>query len=559
MAAVHRGLSLGFVAVLAASSCSVTDRLGVAPTSHAAGPDRPAPAGAGEALAAVVVPAALNIARHTREPSHVGSVPEAELTPPGRSPNGAEPALGAADTVDGTPGAREIAELQAYSRPVAHVDPDRALVSTAKVTQIHRRPSFQSPRIGHLRAGAVVRRSAEPAGHEGCKEGFYEIVPEGFVCVGRAASLDPDHQLARAVSRRADRAKGLPYPYAISPLPGAPFYMRIPTREEQAVAEPDLSWQLAHPNGAGFGDFELDEVPWFLQDGQSGINVRGLRHPKEHLFTQRAIPNSGYSFLSLFEANGRKWGLTADMVLLPLDRLRAVEPSRFHGLPLSEETPLPVVFVRAKGQALYSGDPKRAGLKFERMLEFRQSVPITGESIRIGNRKYLETRDGHWIVDEHLVRIDPMKVVPRWAKPGRTWMDVSLLKQALVAYEGTTPVFVTLISSGIDGISDPEETHATIQGRFLIHTKHVSITMSSDEVGEEFDLRDVPYVQYFTQGYALHAAYWHDAFGTPRSHGCINLSPLDARWLFGWTDPPVPSAWHGAMSLRDGTLVSIHP
>ncbi|HEX7672087.1 MAG TPA: L,D-transpeptidase, partial [Polyangiaceae bacterium] len=72
------------------------------------------------------------------------------------------------------------------------------------------------------------------------------------------------------------------------------------------------------------------------------------------------------------------------------------------------------------------------------------------------------------------------------------------------------------------------------------------------------DLRDVPYVQYFKEGYALHAAYWHDAFGTPRSHGCVNLSPLDARWLFSWTEPSVPSAWHGAMS-NHGTLVSIHP
>jgi lipoprotein-anchoring transpeptidase ErfK/SrfK len=77
-------------------------------------------------------------------------------------------------------------------------------------------------------------------------------------------------------------------------------------------------------------------------------------------------------------------------------------------------------------------------------------------------------------------------------------------------------------------------------------------------VGDEFDLRDVPYVQYFKEGYALHAAYWHDGFGTPRSHGCVNLSPLDARWLFSWTEPSVPSAWHGAMSGH-GTLISIHP
>ncbi len=80
--------------------------------------------------------------------------------------------------------------------------------------------------------------------------------------------------------------------------------------------------------------------------------------------------------------------------------------------------------------------------------------------------------------------------------------------------------------------------------------------MDNDEVGDEFDLRDVPYVQYFKDGYALHAAYWHDGFGTAHSHGCVNLAPLDARFLFAWTEPPVPMAWHGAMSTH-GTLVSI--
>jgi lipoprotein-anchoring transpeptidase ErfK/SrfK len=82
--------------------------------------------------------------------------------------------------------------------------------------------------------------------------------------------------------------------------------------------------------------------------------------------------------------------------------------------------------------------------------------------------------------------------------------------------------------------------------------------MNGDELGDEFDLRDVPYVEFFTQGYAFHAAYWHDAFGTARSHGCVNLSPLDARWLFHFTEPAVPQGWHGAFS-RDGTLVSITP
>jgi lipoprotein-anchoring transpeptidase ErfK/SrfK len=55
----------------------------------------------------------------------------------------------------------------------------------------------------------------------------------------------------------------------------------------------------------------------------------------------------------------------------------------------------------------------------------------------------------------------------------------------------------------------------------------------------------VPYVQYFHEGYALHSAYWHDHFGVARSHGCINLAPIDAQRVFGFTDPPVPEGWHG--------------
>ncbi|MCC6526938.1 MAG: L,D-transpeptidase, partial [Polyangiaceae bacterium] len=52
---------------------------------------------------------------------------------------------------------------------------------------------------------------------------------------------------------------------------------------------------------------------------------------------------------------------------------------------------------------------------------------------------------------------------------------------------------------------------------------------------------------------------WHDDFGRARSHGCVNLAPIDAAWLFGWTTPGVPEGWHAAMSLKGGTIVYIHP
>jgi hypothetical protein len=70
----------------------------------------------------------------------------------------------------------------------------------------------------------------------------------------------------------------------------------------------------------------------------------------------------------------------------------------------------------------------------------------------------------------------------------------------------------------------------------------------------------VPWVEYFEGGYALHAAYWHDDFGRPRSHGCVNLSPIDARRIFFWTDPPLPDAWHAVKSgatMGQGTWVRV--
>ena len=59
-------------------------------------------------------------------------------------------------------------------------------------------------------------------------------------------------------------------------------------------------------------------------------------------------------------------------------------------------------------------------------------------------------------------------------------------------------------------------------------------------------------------GFALHGTHWHDEFGKVRSHGCVNLSPLDAAWLFEWTDPVVPPGWHSVLNKDRGTVVIIH-
>jgi lipoprotein-anchoring transpeptidase ErfK/SrfK len=119
-----------------------------------------------------------------------------------------------------------------------------------------------------------------------------------------------------------------------------------------------------------------------------------------------------------------------------------------------------------------------------------------------------------------------------------------------------------LVSSGRDGLGEPGKTLSTPTGTYRIYQKHVTTTMDSDVADHEFELRDVPWVMYFKGSYALHGAYWHDDFGRVRSHGCINMSPIDARYTFEWSTPEVPEHWHAAYAsepLGEGTLISIHP
>lgn len=146
---------------------------------------------------------------------------------------------------------------------------------------------------------------------------------------------------------------------------------------------------------------------------------------------------------------------------------------------------------------------------------------------------------------------------PAAAGPRERWLDVDLASQTLVAYEGDEPVFATLVSTGIGRPGSPFDTPT---GVFRILSKHALVRMDNlEHTGVEPYAYDVPLTQYFTQGKALHAAPWHDQLGRPRSHGCVNLSPADARWLFAFTSPAVPAGVDevdGSPS-HPGTLVRI--
>lgn len=129
------------------------------------------------------------------------------------------------------------------------------------------------------------------------------------------------------------------------------------------------------------------------------------------------------------------------------------------------------------------------------------------------------------------------------------WIDVDLTHQWLTAYEGSTPVFQAVVSTGLPNTP-------TVVGQFRIYWK----LSATDMIGPGYNLPGVPYTMYFYRGYALHGTYWHNNFGQPMSHGCVNLRTEDAQWLFNWADPPLPSGNRFVKSsdANPGTLVVVH-
>ena len=114
-------------------------------------------------------------------------------------------------------------------------------------------------------------------------------------------------------------------------------------------------------------------------------------------------------------------------------------------------------------------------------------------------------------------------------KLGPKWIQVDLSTQMMVAYEGTTPVFSSRMSSGLPRTP-------TVLGTYRVYLKYRLQTMRGGTRGiDYYEVPDVPDVMYFFEGYALHGTYWHNNFGNPMSHGCVNLPLAAAKWMYEWT------------------------
>jgi hypothetical protein len=418
-------------------------------------------------------------------------------------------------------------------------------------------------RYGYLRAGAVVDVRGPPIRNEGCDGGWYRVNPRGFLCLGLGATLDVNHPVAVAAKTRAVRGAGLPYLYALSRDKSPLLYFRLPTQTEmneseaENVADRAMVFRQRAQGETLSALLALGEVPPFLSDGQKLSKPHGVKLPLRYLYhAGKADPDSGFAFSRTFTWHERVFGLTTELDLIALDRTDVVVPSRFQGVALEEGEELPVGFVWPQATLRYEEQPTGQLLPTSELAR-REAVKLSGEE-RTGG--VMRAREGFWVPKAALRMIPKRSSFPSFATGDRKWVDVSIKEQSLVAYVGRRAVYATLVSTGRSGMADPEKTDATARGTFMIHQKEVSSTMDGEEDrADSFSLHDVPFVQYFHKGYALHGTYWHDDFGKPRSHGCVNLAPVDAAWLFEWTDPSVPQDWHGVLNKERGTVVYVRP
>jgi len=446
-----------------------------------------------------------------------------------------------------------------------------------EVVAIYDQPDLSSDKLGYLRIGTrfMVTPKIDDAG-EGCKKGFHGLPMGGYVCANKGWVVDAERPPFMPHAPPKPRLEDAhPYDYGYVRRWNSPMWWRVPSADELKAAELQRGLREAERTGApppsandggdgadgGDGGDGGD-----AGDGSSGGAVvdEPAADPGPDLATMKLPLSPGSPwlergfFLSLGEKireGSRSYRRTARGAFVEANALSRYDAKDYKGIALDDEVAFPVAFVKSKKSKLLELNEEDK-LKVVKALERRDFVDVNEET-EIGGKAYMITAEGKLVRKDHLM-IPELQPLPAGVEPWERWIDVSLSTQMLVAYEGTRPVYVTLVSTGKKG--SKEEPFDTPTGRWRIYSKHISSTMDGNTASDgSYSIQDVPWTMFFYGSYALHGAFWHKSFGRVRSHGCVNLGPSDARWLFFWTAPFLPDGWHGVHATDEspGTTVIV--
>lgn len=418
-------------------------------------------------------------------------------------------------------------------------------------------PTAEVQWIGFLwTGGSVALRSDTIHYGPGC-ETWYAVEPRGFVCVdGKRATLDPNDPVLRALSPHSP-ALNSAWPHSYGESRGLPRYTQLPKLGETPTALKPTSHtpeaQAPAPASAATAKLpQLDRDPFGLVTLPQTV----------YEGRTRLLPQSTVAFSSELVREDGSYLLAADMTWVPKNLVKPYDRVTFQGVELGKGAKLPLAFFRGSDRPQYvrgsDGSFSPNGKSFTRL----SHVALSGESVRVDEDEYLGVagttlfvKKGEAVVPEPRSKTPWGTVVGSADRTGlpqgrATWMEASVWGGWLIAYEGNTPVYVTLISPGRGGTpvpgKEPIETASTPTGTFPISGKFATATM---EAPGEYIHSDVPWTQNFSGPHALHGAYWHNDWGKLKSAGCVNVSPIDGRWLYEFTEPEVPAGWHGVRWL----------
>ncbi len=246
-----------------------------------------------------------------------------------------------------------------------------------------------------------------------------------------------------------------------------------------------------------------------------------------------SIP-AGFNFIQATDANVEGWVQRQGGEWIRSSAGKPETPSKFTGFALPDNWRHPFAIIVDKAGHFASSRPGETGSRDSGFFaRYHRLVNIFARAEDQRGKVWYLVGPDQWIRQELVAMFMP---APQPEAVAGHWVAVDLFEQTLIAYEDDRPVFATVVSSGLS-------QWPTVEGLFKVWARLRNDTMSG-ATGEPdaYYVQNVPWAMYFKAGYSLHGAYWHGDFGYRRSHGCVNLSVSDARWIYDWMLDAEPDA-----------------